>query len=42
MAVLIFSVIRLAPGDPAEIILGPMATQEEIARPELWVSRVHG
>ena len=32
VAVLIFSVIRLAPGDPAEIILGPMATQEEIAQ----------
>lgn len=31
VSVLIFGIIHLTPGDPAEIMLGPSATQEEIA-----------
>lgn len=31
VSVLIFSIVHLAPGDPAEVMLGPSATQEEIS-----------
>ena len=30
VSVVIFSIVHLAPGDPAEVMLGPSATQEEI------------
>jgi len=30
VSILIFSIVHLAPGDPAEVMLGPSATQEEI------------
>ena len=32
VSVMIFSIVHLAPGDPAEIMLGPDATREEIER----------
>ena len=31
VSVVIFSIVHLAPGDPAEVMLGPSATQEEIS-----------
>ncbi len=31
VSILIFSIVHLAPGDPAEVMLGPAATQEDIA-----------
>ena len=30
VSILIFSIVHLAPGDPAEIMMGPDATQEEL------------
>lgn len=32
VSIMIFSIVHLAPGDPAEIMLGPDATREEIER----------
>jgi len=32
VSVVVFLVLHLAPGDPAEIMLGPQATQEDVAR----------
>ena len=31
VSVVIFSIVHLAPGDPAEVMLGPSATQEDIS-----------
>lgn len=41
VSILIFGVIRLAPGDPAEVMLGPTATQEdiELLRDKLGLNR---
>ena len=32
VSILVFSVIHLAPGDPAVIMLGPLATKDSIAK----------
>ncbi len=32
VSVVVFLVLHLSPGDPAEIMLGPQATQEDVAR----------
>ncbi len=41
VSVVIFSIVHLAPGDPAEVMLGPSATQEDIAnlREQLGLNR---
>ncbi len=41
VSIVIFSIVHLAPGDPAEVMLGPSATQEDIAnlREQLGLNR---
>ncbi|MDI9369348.1 MAG: ABC transporter permease [Synergistaceae bacterium] len=41
VSIVIFSIVHLSPGDPAEVMLGPSATQEDIAnlREQLGLNR---